>query len=87
MKPVYPRFRSELTENNPILCIKSKSPLLNLNAFDLIRGCDPDGLHIRSGITKQLRRIWFGIKQKAELLRFRVIENVDNIFNSIKSKC
>lgn len=73
------------TKQNPVSGVKSRSPLLDLTKFDLIRGTVVDNMHLTSGIGKQFAKAWFGTKGKVGMISRQVISDVDALLKNIKS--
>ena len=74
----------EGTPQNPVFGVKSRSPLIDLMKFDLIRGCVPDSMHACTGVAKQIAKSLFGTKEKVGILSRRLIPTIDNFLANIK---
>ncbi|XP_043476020.1 uncharacterized protein LOC122507401 [Leptopilina heterotoma] len=79
------RHTETATEKKPVFGVKTRSPLLDLLAFDLIRGCVPDSMHLVSGIAKQFSIMLFGTKEKVGLITRKSIKDIDSFLTNIKS--
>ena len=75
---------AEATAKNPVLGVKSRSPLLDLFKFDLILGCVPDSMHACSGVAKQFAKLLFGTKEKVGLMSRQLIGEIDKLLTNIK---
>ncbi|KAL7290770.1 hypothetical protein TKK_0015517 [Trichogramma kaykai] len=66
--------------------VKSASPLLLLNQFDIIEGFVPDFMHVLPlGVVRQFAEYWFSSKRNPYSLSERQIKRVDTYLDSIKA--
>ena len=63
-----------------VVGVKSASPLLNLEGFDIIRGCTPDYMHcVLAGVTNQFTEYFLRMLKPDE------IDNLDELLFKIKA--